>query len=94
MKCKGNVKSSTFQIDYKKGTVKFKGDVFSKNKMSLKEFAITVLQIEPISTEVIAVYIGKLGFDVYNSKGSFNIVFNKKKRNGIKGKIEVNEKSN
>ena len=60
--------------------------------MGLKEFALTVLQIEPISTEVVAMYIGKLGFDVYNSKGKFNVMFNKKTKKGIKGIIDVNEK--
>ena len=56
--------------------------------MSLKEFAITVLQIEPVSTEVIAMYIGKLGFDTYN-KGKYEIEVLKKKKNGIKGKIYI-----
>ena len=56
--------------------------------MSLKEFAISILQIEPVSTEVIAVYIGKLGFDIYN-KGKYDIEILKKKKNGIKGKIII-----
>lgn len=92
MKCNQNKQNSSFEINYKKEIVKFKSDIFEKKSMGLKEFAITVLQIEPVSTEVVAMYIGKLGFDVYNSKGKFNIMFNKKTKNGIKGKIEINEK--
>ena len=93
MKCnKDNKNSSSFEVNYKKECVVFKENIFEKKKMGLKEFAITVLQIEPISTEVVAMYIGKLGFDVYNSKGKFNIMFCKKTKNGIKGIIEVNEK--
>ena len=92
MKCNDIVKSSSFEINYKKEIVKFKEKIFKKNKMGLREFAITVLQIEPISSEIIAMYIGKMGFDVYNKNERFNIVFTKKKKNGIKGKIEVNEK--
>ena len=92
MKCKENKKNSSFKINYKKECVVFKENIFDKKKMGLKEFALTILQIEPISTEVVAMYIGKLGFDVYRSKGTFKIMFNKKTKNGIKGKIEVNEK--
>lgn len=89
MKCKEN-KGSTFEIDYKKELVSFKEKIFEKKKMGLKEFALTILQIEPVSTEIVAMYIGKLGFDTYN-KGKFNIVFTKKTKKGIKGKIEIHE---
>ena len=89
MKCKKIVMSTTFEINYKKELVKFKEKIFGKKKMGLKEFAITILQIEPI--EVIAMYVGKLGFDVYNSKGKFRIMVNKKMKNGIKGIIGYNE---
>lgn len=85
------VSSSNFEINYKKGIVKVDKTFFKKKKMSLKEFAISVLQIEPISTEIIAMYIGKLGFDVYN-KGKYNIQIIKKKKNGIKGKITIKER--
>ena len=80
--------SSYFEINYKKNFVKFDKNLFKKKKMSLKEFAITVLQIEPVSIEVIAMYIGKLGFDVYN-KSKYNIEIIKKKKSGVKGKISI-----
>ena len=81
--------SSAFEINYKKECVVFKEKIFDKKKMGLKEFALTILQIEPISVEVIAVYVGKLGFDIYKKTGRFNIVFQKKTKNGIKGTIEI-----
>ena len=90
MKCNELVNSSSFKINYNKEIVKFKNNIFDKKKMGLKEFAITVLQIEPTSIEIVAMYIGKLGFDVYNTKGKFSIMFKKKTRNGIKGCIVIN----
>lgn len=92
MKCSKRVCGSSFKINYKKAFVKFKDNIFEKNKMSLKEFAITVLQIEPVSIEIVAMYIGKIGFDVYNNSGKYSIMFSKKTRNGIKGRIMLNEK--
>ena len=92
MKCSEGACSSSFKINYKKEVVKFKENVFEKKKMGLKEFALTVLQIEPVSIEVVAMYIGKLGFDVYNTRGKYSIMFSKKTRNGIKGRILLNEK--
>ena len=80
------LKTSNFEVNYKKGIVKVDKKMFAKSKMSLKEFAISVLQIEPVSTEVIAMYIGKLGFDVYN-KDNYEIEVVKKTKNGIKGKL-------
>lgn len=80
------ISNSIFEINYKKGIVKLDKKVFEKGKMSIKEFAISVLQIEPISTEVIAMYIGKLGFDSYN-KGKYDIEIIKKTRNGVKGRL-------
>ena len=55
MKCKQGLKSSSFKINYSKEVVKFKDKIFDKKKMGLKEFAITVLQIEPVSIEIIAI---------------------------------------
>lgn len=92
MKCNDIVNSSSFKINYKKEAVKFRENIFEKKKMGLKEFAITVLQIEPVSIEIVAMYIGKLGFDVYNTRGKYSIMFSKKTRNGIKGRIILNEK--
>ena len=92
MKCKSNELTSSFVVDYKKGIAKFKNKIFSKKKMDLKEFAIVVLGINPLSTEIIAMYIGKMGFETYN-KGIYEITIMKKKRNGIKGIIKVNKKS-
>jgi hypothetical protein len=65
--------------------------MFSRNFMGLKEFAITVLGIDPISVEIIALYIGKKGFDTYN-KGIYTITILKKTKDGIKGIIEINKK--
>lgn len=84
---KKNIKQTSFKINYLKENVSFKGNLFEKKKMSLKEFAITVLQIEPVSTEIIAMYIGKLGFDIYNDKDKFKIKFTKKTKKGINGII-------
>lgn len=91
MKCSNN-NSSSFKINYSKEVVKFKEKIFEKKKMGLKEFALTILQIEPVSIEIVAMYIGKLGFDVYNTTGKYSIMFKKKIRNGIKGCIVINEK--
>lgn len=85
-----NIKS-TFLIDYKRECVKFGSKIFDKKKMGLKEFAILVLEIDPISIEIIAMYIGKLGFDTYN-KSNYKITISKKTKNGIKGIIEINKK--
>ena len=83
--------SSLFIVNYKKKVVKFKPPLFDKKVMSLNEFALTVLGIDPISIEIIAMYIGKLGYDTYK-EGKYNITILKKIRNGIKGKIEYKEK--
>ena len=91
MKCNELVNSSSFKINYSKEIVKFSGKIFDKKKMGLKEFAISVLQIEPVSIEIVAMYIGKLGFDVYNTRGKYSIMFKKKLRNGIKGCIVIND---
>jgi len=91
MKCNKDILNTSFKIDYKKELVNFKGKIFGKKKMGLKEFAITILQIEPVSKEIIAMYIGKLGFDVYNKSGKFSIIVTKKTKNGIKGNIDYNE---
>lgn len=82
-------KCASFVINYKSEKVKFKPKMFSKSKMSLKEFSLVVLGVDPVSTEIIAMYIGKLGFDIYN-KGIYNITLTKKTRNGVKGIIEIN----
>ena len=91
MKCKENNNCTVFDIDYKKELVTFKEKIFNKKKMGLKEFALTVLQIEPVSVELVAMYIGKLGFDTYNKSEKFNVIFTKKTKKGIKGKIEIHE---
>lgn len=86
MKCNECNQTSLFKINYSKKTVKFNPKISNKKVMSLKEFAIVVLGIEPISTEIIAMYIGKLGYDIYN-KGRYQIKILGKTRNGIKGQI-------
>lgn len=94
MKCnKGNKDISLFTINYKKQIVKFKRNVFDKKEMILKEFALTILGIEPISTEVIAMYIGKMGFETYN-KGNYELHLIKKVKNGVKGYLKINTKDN
>lgn len=90
MKCNDNM-SSLFVINYKKKNVKFKPKLANKKSMGLTEFAISILGIEAISTEIIAMYIGKLGFETYN-KGLYDIIIIKKTRNGIKGRIRYNRK--
>jgi len=91
MKCNEGQTSSLFVVNYKKKTVKFKSKIFNKKEMSLKEFALGVLGIDPISTEIIAMYIGKIGFETYN-KGIYEITITKKTKNGIKGIINFNKK--
>lgn len=92
MKCNKKENCVAFTIDYKKKIAKFKTELFNKKVMSLKEFAIYFLGIDPISTEIIALYIGKMGFDTYN-RGHYKITINKKIRNGIKGTIQIYENS-
>jgi hypothetical protein len=82
--------TSLFVVNYKKKSVKFKPALFDKKVMSLNEFALTVLGIDPISIEIIAMYIGKLGYDTYK-EGKYNITILKKIRHGIKGKLEYKE---
>ncbi len=82
---------SVFSINYKKKIVKFKPKLLNRKVMSLKEFALSILGIEPVSTEIVALYVGKMGFDTYN-KGLYEITIVKKIKNGIKGTIRLNEK--
>lgn len=89
MKCNDVNLSSIFVINYKRKCVKFKPKLLNKKVMGLKEFALTILGIDPISTEIIAMYIGKLSFDTYN-KGFYEITIEKKIKNGIKGRIKYN----
>lgn len=80
---------STFKLNYRSEKVKFRKKIFSKKEMSLKEFSLVVLGIEPISKEIIAMYIGKMVFSTYN-KGSYKITITKKTKNGIRGIININ----
>ena len=82
---------SNFTINYKRKTVTFSPVIFNKKVMNLKEFAITVLGIEALSTEIVAMYIGKLSFDTYN-KDLYEIKILKKTKNGVKGTIKYNER--
>ena len=43
MKCNDIVNSSSFKINYKKETVKFKGNLFEKKKMGLRELRLKSL---------------------------------------------------
>ena len=79
----------SFKINYKKEYVKYNKTIFGKKKMSLKEFAITILQIEPISSEIIAMYIGKQAFDVYNKNSLCEMMISKKKKNIVKGNLRL-----
>lgn len=90
MKCKDGKHATAFCIDYKKGRVKFKQKIRNKKEMSLKEFSIVVLGVDPVSVEVVAMYIGKLGFETYN-KGKYEVSLIKKTRNGVKGILKCND---
>lgn len=81
-----------FKIDYQKEIVKFlNGTINDKNMMYLKEFAISVLGIEPQSKEFVAAFIGKEISTCYNKTHKGYIINQVKiKKNFFEGTIQKN----
>ena len=79
-----------FKIDYQNEMVKFiNATVCDKKSMYLKEFAISVLGIEPQSKEFVAAFIGKELTQSYNKKHKFyKIEQIKAKKNLFHGTIQ------
>lgn len=79
-----------FKIDYQSETVKFNnGTINGKSSMYLKEFAITVLGIEPETKEFVAAFIGKEIGEAYNKKHKFYLIKQiKSKKNFFDGTIK------
>lgn len=82
-------KEIQFKIDYQNEIVKFlNGTINGKTNMYLKEFAISVLGIEPETKEFVAAFIGKEISESYNKKRKFyEIKLLKKKKNMFEGTI-------
>lgn len=79
-----------FKIDYLNESVKFSnGTINGKTNMYLKEFAISVLGIEPETKEFVAAFIGKEVSEAYNKKHKYyEINVLKKKKNIFEGTIK------
>lgn len=79
-----------FKIDYQNEMVKFlNGTINGKTNMYLKEFAISVLGVEPETKEFVAAFIGKEVSESYNKQHKFyKIEVVKKKKNIFEGKIQ------
>ncbi len=79
-----------FKIDYQTEQVKFiNGTVNNKTSMYLREFAITVLGIEPDTKEFVAAFIGKEIVESYNKKYKYYIIKQvKSKKNIFEGTIK------
>ena len=79
-----------FRIDYENELVKFiNGTINNKTNMYLKEFAISVLGIEPETKEFVAVFIGKeisLGYKKFHKYYVIKQV--KSKKNFFEGTIQ------
>jgi len=78
-----------FKIDYQSEIVKFlNATICGKNSMYLKEFAISVLGIEPQSKEFVAAFIGKELTRGYNKTHKFYEIKQVKiKKNYFQGTI-------
>lgn len=79
-----------FKIDYQTEQVKFiNGTINNKTIMYLREFAITVLGIEPDTKEFVAAFIGKEITESYNKKYKYYIIKQtKSKKNLFEGTIQ------
>lgn len=79
-----------FRIDYQSEQVKFiNGTINNKTSMYLREFAISVLGIEPDTKEFVAAYIGKEIADSYNKIHKYYIIKQvKSKKNVFEGTIQ------
>ena len=82
------------KIDYQTEIVKFlNGTICGKAYMYLKEFAISVLGIEPESKEFVAVFIGKEITQAYKKNHKYYILSQtKSKKNIFEGTIQKNYK--
>ena len=78
-----------FKIDYQNEMVKFlNGTINGKTNMYLKEFAISVLGVEPETKEFVAAFIGKEVSESYNKQHKFyKIEVVKKNKNIFEGTI-------
>lgn len=73
-----------FKIDYQSETVKFNnGTINGKTTMHLREFAISVLGIEPDTKEYVAAFIGKEVSFAYNKKHKFYVMKQVKSKKNI-----------
>ena len=79
-----------FKVDYQNEIVKFNnGTINGKNSMYLKEFAISVLGVEPEAKEYVAVFIGKEVTESYKKKHKYYIIKQiKSKKNHFEGTIQ------
>ena len=79
-----------FKIDYQTETVKFiNGTINGKSNMYLKEFAISVLGVEPETKEFVAVFIGKEVSEAYKKNHKYYIIKQiKAKKNFFEGTIQ------
>lgn len=79
-----------FKIDYENESVKFlNGTINDKTSMFLKEFAITVLGIEPETKEFVAAFIGKEVSSGYNKFHRYYIIKQvRAKKNHFEGTIQ------
>ena len=79
-----------FKIDYQSEQVKFiNGTINNKTSMYLREFAISVLGIEPETKEFVAAFIGKEITDSYNKKYKYYVIKQiKSKKNIFEGTIQ------
>ena len=79
-----------FKIDYQNEIVKFtNGTINGKNSMYLKEFAISVLGVEPETKEYVAAFIGKEVSESYIKNHKYYIIKQiKSKKNYFEGSIQ------
>jgi hypothetical protein len=79
-----------FRIDYQSEIVKFiNGTINNKSSMYLKEFAISVLGIEPDTKEHVALFLGKEIEESYNKSYKYYIIKQiKSKKNYFDGTIQ------
>lgn len=79
-----------FKIDYQNETVKFSNaTIKGKTNMHLREFAISVLGIEPETKEFVAAFIGKEVTGAYKKYHKYYIIKQiKSKKNMFNGTIE------
>ncbi len=80
-----------FEINFKDNIIYFiNNELLESSQMSLQEFAIRVLKINATSSEIIAMYIGKLDFDTYKENNKYTIKCLESNRNSMYGYIRKN----